>query len=50
MATDENVAAADNGSPVEGKNEALSDFFYDCNDQWVEQKKPRRVRVALTKG
>ena len=28
MATDENVAAADNGSPVEGKNEALSDFFW----------------------
>ena len=26
MASDENVAAADNGSPGEGKNEALSDF------------------------
>ena len=26
MAADENVAAADNGSPGEGKNEALSDF------------------------
>ena len=24
MAADENVAAADNGSPAEGKNEALS--------------------------
>ena len=26
MAADENVAAADNGSPGEEKNEALSDF------------------------
>ena len=27
MAADENVAAADNGSPGEDKSEALSDFF-----------------------
>ena len=27
MAADENVATADNDSPGEGKNEALSDFF-----------------------
>ena len=32
MEADENLAAADNGSPGEGKNEALSDFFYDYND------------------
>ena len=38
MEADENLAAADNGSPGEGKNEALSDFFmiitiwyYDSN-------------------
>ena len=39
MAADENVAAADNGSPGEGKNEALSDFSYDCNDQWHNNSK-----------
>ena len=32
MEADKNLAAADNGSPGEGKNEALSDFFYDYND------------------
>ena len=28
MAADENLAAADNGSPSEEKNEALLDFFF----------------------
>ena len=28
MEADENLAAADNGSPGEGKNEALSDFLW----------------------
>ena len=28
----ENLATADNGSPGEGKSEALSDFLYEYND------------------
>ena len=40
MEADENVAAADNGSPGEEKSEALSDFFYDYNDM-ILQLEPR---------
>ena len=32
MEADENLAAADNGSPGEGKSEALTDFLYEYND------------------
>ena len=42
MAADKNLAAADNGSPGEEKNEALLDFFYDYNDM-VLRFEPRFV-------
>ena len=42
MEADENLAAADNGSPSEEKSEALSDFFYDYNDM-ILQLEPRFV-------
>ena len=42
MAADENLAAADNGSPGEEKNEALLDFFNDYNDM-VLRFEPRFV-------
>ena len=42
MEADENVAAADNGSPGEEKSEALSDFFYDYNDM-ILQLEPKFV-------
>ena len=32
MEADENLAAADNGSPSEEKSEVLSDFLYEYND------------------
>ena len=32
MEADENLATADNGSPSEGKSEALTDFSYEYND------------------
>ena len=32
MEADENLAAADNGSPSEEKSEALSYFLYEYND------------------
>ena len=42
MEADENLAAADNGSPGEEKSEALSDFFYDYNGM-ILQLEPRFV-------
>ena len=42
MEADENLAAADNGSPGEEKSEALLDFFYDYNDM-ILQLEPRFV-------
>ena len=42
MEADENLAAADNGSPGEEKSEALSDFFYDYNDM-ILQLEPKFV-------
>ena len=42
MEADENLAAADNGSPGEEKSEALLDLFYDYNDM-ILQLEPRFV-------
>ena len=42
MEADENLAAADNGSPGEEKSEALSDFFYDYSDM-ILRFEPRFV-------
>ena len=40
MEADENLAAADNGSPGEEKSEAFFRFFYDYNDM-ILQLEPR---------
>ena len=42
MVVDENVAAADNGSPGEKKHRALSEFFHNYNDM-ILQLEPRFV-------
>ena len=44
MEADENLAAADNGSPGEEKSEALLDFFCDYKDM-ILQLEPRFVLV-----
>ena len=41
MAADENLAAADNGSPGKEKNEALLDFFFNDYNDMILRFEPR---------